>query len=519
MVLSSKRWTWGLSVFIIIALLLVGCSGKSSSPQETNNTVKPSETQSAAPESEIDTSKEVTLKMVLLGSKPADFDEVYGEVNKIMKQKINATLDVTFIDWGDVSQKYPLLFAANEEFDLVYTASWNLYSQIGTKNGFKELTEDLLKKYAPNTWEQEPEVAWEQAKVDGKIFMVPQNNFEYGFKILAVRGDLREKYGVPEIKTLEDYHHFLEVIADKEKTMVPSMGAGEGYAFDFVQPAEFFALQYPLPFVFKMTDPEGKVFNYVDSPEYSNYVEGMYKAANEGAWAKDVIVSKMDRMQAFKDGKLASVEWNMGTLLGGKSVIKTTHPDWKIEIIDISADKVRFSVPFIGNGMSINAVSKNPERALMAIDLLRYDKEIHDLTNYGIEGKHYEAVGDDQYKSLPASEGFPPAGVCPWGWNTSKERMNSETAVEFKQIVEEMKKVTINHPLETFVFDDSKVKNEGAAMNNVLDTYGKPLAYGLVKPDDSKYGIKVFQEKLKQAGSEKYIAELQSQVDAFMQAQ
>ena len=29
--------------------------------------------------------------------------------------------------------------------------------------------------------------------------------------------------------------------------------------------------------------------------------------------------------------------------------------------------------------LAINANSKNPERALMAIDLLRYDKEINDI--------------------------------------------------------------------------------------------------------------------------------------------
>ena len=33
----------------------------------------------------------VTFKMYLIGDKPKDFDEVYGKVNEIMKEKINAT--------------------------------------------------------------------------------------------------------------------------------------------------------------------------------------------------------------------------------------------------------------------------------------------------------------------------------------------------------------------------------------------------------------------------------------------
>jgi putative aldouronate transport system substrate-binding protein len=48
----------------------------------------------------------VKLKMYLLGDKPKDYDTVYGEISKQMQQKINATLDVNFIAWGDLSTKY-----------------------------------------------------------------------------------------------------------------------------------------------------------------------------------------------------------------------------------------------------------------------------------------------------------------------------------------------------------------------------------------------------------------------------
>ncbi|MDQ6422982.1 ABC transporter substrate-binding protein [Paenibacillus sp. LHD-117] len=511
--------TWGILVFLVLALVLSGC-GKNAGPEPSNSNESTNNTnstgQDSADGSKLDTSKEITLKMVLLGAKPADFDEVYGEVNKRLKEKVNATLDVSFIDWGDVEQKYPLLFAANEDVDLVFSANWNKYTQIATKNGYMEITENLLKEYAPITWEQQPEAAWEQARVNGKVYMVPQNGFEYSQKLIAIRGDLREKHGIPEVKTLDDYQNYLKVIAEKEKSIIPSLGPGEGSWLEFVQPNEFADAMYPLPIGYKMNDATGKVFSYMDTPEYTEYIEKMYTAAQAGAWQRDAIVSKMDKQQAFKDGKLAAIDWNLGTLLGAKASIKSSNPEWKIEIIDISNGKKRYSVPFTANGMSISASSKNPERALMVLDLLRYDKEIHDLTFYGIEGKHYEAIGDDQFKSLPASEGFPPAGVCPWGWVSDNERQNEETAEEFFQTIEEFKKVTVNHPLETFVFDDSNVKNEIAAINNAMDTFGKPLKYGMAEPGDTERGVAVFQEKLKSAGIDKVIQEMQKQVDEFL---
>ena len=56
--------------------------------------------------------------------------------------------------------------------------------------------------------------------------------------------------------------------------------------------------------------------------------------------------------------------------------------------------------------MAINASSKNPERALMAIELLRSNEEINKLTWYGIEGEHYTADGDEYYTPTEKSSNF-----------------------------------------------------------------------------------------------------------------
>lgn len=496
-----------IAATLALATVVAGCANKTESPAPDNAQTPASQSAGA------DTSKEVKLKMVLLGSKPADFDAVYGEVNKIMKQKINATLEVNFIDWGDYQQKYPLIFAANEDFDLVLSAPWLYYAQQATKNGFYEITEEMLKKYAPKTWAEEPKVAWEQAKINGKIYMVPQNNFEYSYHLVAIRGDLREKYGLAPLQTYDDYVNYLKTVAEKDKAFTPSLGASEFNTIELLQPNEWTYVVPQLPIAYKLNDASGKLFNYAETPEFEKFANQMYTTAKTGAWSRDALTSKVDKMQSFKDGKLASVEWNLGTLLRAKSEMMTQHPDWKIELYDLSAGKKRLSNPFINNGMSIHATSKNPERALMAIELLRYDKEIHDLTNYGIAGKHYEPVGDKQFKPLADTAKFPPSGVSPWGWNSLNERLDSTVAKETEDFTNTWKNtVTVNHPLETFTFDDSKVKNEVAAVNNVMNTYGRPLFYGIIDPSK---GLSDFKEKLKQAGIDKIVAEMQAQADAI----
>ena len=121
----------GLSV-LMLSSFMVGCGAKGSDDANVGTS-----------SSEL---KEVKLKMYLIGDKPADFDEVYAKVNGKMKEEINATLDVSFIPWSDMTTKYQLLFQSGEDFDLIFTASgWGYYSQVATKNGFLELTDDLLK--------------------------------------------------------------------------------------------------------------------------------------------------------------------------------------------------------------------------------------------------------------------------------------------------------------------------------------------------------------------------------------
>lgn len=173
--------------------------------------------QPAADSGTVDTSQPVTLKMIFVGPKPVDYDQVFGEINKKLKEKINATLEAEFLDWSDWAQKYPLKLAANEDFDLIYAANWAGYNDQALKGGFLELTNEMLEKYAPMTWKAMPEVAWGQAKVNGKLYMVPQNRGETVEKLILYREDLRKKYNLPEINSPEAYANYLKTISGKEK--------------------------------------------------------------------------------------------------------------------------------------------------------------------------------------------------------------------------------------------------------------------------------------------------------------
>lgn len=506
-----KKLTLSVAVAMTLTSILSGCGKKE--PQKAVDT----------PSTEPAKLSEVTLKMYLLGDKPKDYDLVYGEVNKLMKEKINATLDVQFIPWGDVSTKYPLLFSSGEDFDLIFTATgWCYYNQMATRNGFYEITEQMLQQYAPKTWENQPKVAWDQAKVDGKVYMVPNDQNEYGYNVLGIRGDLREKYGIAEIKSEADLEKYLDAVAKNEKDIAPIVnGGGQNLQWPFEVEGNNLALvkgssSEPL-FVYDVNDQSGKVLSMVDTQQYMDFVTKMKEFADKGYWSKNSIASKETRDDAFKSGKAAAMVWNVGSVANAVTTMNKSNPEWKAEVVDINPGAKKLINPYTNNGMAINATSKNPERALMAIDLLRHDRDIYDLTNYGIKGTHWEPVGEDKFKTLEATGNFPAGGVCPWGWHTPLNRRS----VEEPAIVQELTDVwakndTVHNPLETFSFDDSKVKNELTAINSVISQYGLPLNLGMV---DVNSGVATYKEKLKAAGIDKVLQEVQAQADAYIKSQ
>lgn len=54
----------------------------------------------------------------------------------------------------------------------------------------------------------------------------------------------------------------------------------------------------------------------------------------------------------------------------------------------------------------------------MVLNEFYTNPDVYDLAMLGVEGKHWEAVGDDQYKVLDQS-GYGVSNNCNWGWNNA----------------------------------------------------------------------------------------------------
>jgi putative aldouronate transport system substrate-binding protein len=520
-----------LLLLVIITLVMAACSngqnGNLPNAQNGNLPLDPDSTaESTSRVNGVDISSELELTMYLVGDPQPDAELVYEEVNKRLKEDLNTTLKVKYIPWVDMDKKYPLLFASGEEFDMIYTGDWVGYADHANKSAFKELTRDMIETHMPDYVEYLSPEAYDQVKVNGKIFMIPYLNQQVvGHLLYYVRGDLREKYNIPPIQTMDDYLNYIKTVAANEKDIKAFDGR-----FQMVEalvnhamyrtPNNLYQLASTNPlFLTSLANMDGEVIYALDDPRYIDTLRKARELADTGMWSSNILSQKMEGATLFEEGKSLLNGNQIEHAISTHTSIMQNHPEWKLEIVDLHPDAIHVASSAARSGMGINARSKNVERAMLVLNLFGSNKDYFDLTTYGINGMHYEPVGDNRLKVTEhGDKNYPPKANSPWGWE-NKALMRYDVSVPDDLINTEMKWISENKvstsPIVSFAFDDTNVRNEMAAINNLYQMTGIIFATGLSRNFDED--LAKFKNDLQKAGVDKVKEELQRQVTAFME--
>ncbi|GHV07256.1 hypothetical protein FACS189485_17280 [Spirochaetia bacterium] len=504
---------------LVLAVMLLGCAlafgGGSQNQGNSAGVVSPGKTYNG-----IDVSQPQVIKMYLLGDKPNDLDTVWAEINKKLTEKLNARVELSFLSWAEHDQKYSLLFSGGEDFDLIFTASiWAHYETTASMGGYYALTPDFIQKYAPGISKTVPQVAWDQANISGKVYMVPQYNNEFNMDIYAVRGDLMKKYGYNDITSLSQLIEFLGKVAkDQNSTGISPRGnVAGGMFYEYMHDKGYAVLGGSISelFLYHTQDKSDTKVQYLLAwPYFNQYCLDMKNFYDQGYWSKDSLASSDQRQDGLLRGTSATMAWNLGSTLYQAKEANKAHPDWNVTLVDFTPNQPKSVAPYINNGVAINAASKKKERALMVLDLLYTDKEIHDMAQYGIPGVHWNPVGDTEYTLLPKAADF--GSYCTWGWNnmnlTRDEHQENPVPVQIRADQLEAawnKNIKPAHPLDGISIDKSNITSETAMIESIIAEYYTPLMSGMA--GDVPRAIAALQAQLKAAGIDKVIQEFNAQ--------
>jgi ABC-type glycerol-3-phosphate transport system substrate-binding protein len=513
--------TTGIALAIMmIALGLASCQKTESAASASGGSGK---TGFASPDpiyASYDLSQPLTIYLYMVGSTPADIDEVMALANEeYFKPILNTTVEIAFISWGDIATKYALVLAGGEDVDLVFTAPWNYYEQESSKGSFLELTEDFRAKWLPQTQKEMPPVAWLQMLTKGKIYAASQMvSASDGYKFVVIRDDLRTKYGLPEPTSWDSLENYLFTVAAKEPSIqayAAAASTAEVFAvynqYRDVQSADYsFAWDgrgNREPAVEELT-------YYYLTDYYRDYALEMKEWFEKGVWSKNVMNNTVTAQDSFIQGKGASVFWNTSVFTIGQSMEKNGVgvAGW----YDVTADKPVRLAGYSNNAFAVASASKKPERAALALDLMKTNMKLNTLLQGGVKDKHYLDLGDGTRDKGPKAEDY---AWNNWAWALNNPNALRDAAKDSPQIWKDIQ-ANIDarswEPLiDGFRFDSSALTNEWAVISALVEEYSASFGCG-VFGNDTLSKIGEFQGKLRAAGIDKITQEYRRQYGDFV---
>jgi len=470
----------------------------------------------------IDLSTPYTVNICLLGDAPKDWDKILAAANDYLKP-YNTSINTKFVSWVDYQDKYLKTIEGDSDLDLVFTAPWCYLYYAASKDIFYPIDTKFAGSYMPLTYNYQKSASWDETTINGKTIAIPSNTMDNNGKMVAIRQDIADELGINELSSLDDYLDYLVRVAAE---ITPETGiyalAAEGEnkeLWDLYRQDnnEFYSLESD--FICMMYKYDGEIPTYdeiefiYETQLFKDYAYDMKMLYDAGCWSGTALYGTKSDDEAFADLTGASISWN-------KSVFKYVsiaeqNEGVECEVYFLSPNSVIETEAYSNNCMAILASSKNPERAAMVLDLLKFDTYLNHLFILGIEGEHYTINETGEYTETALGEDAYKAGSVSISW-AIKNGDISENYVDKREasILAQMDECVVAKPTVTFVFDDSKVKNEVETVNTVLSEYVPRLQLGKVRSVDAE--IEAMLDRCYASGLQKIKDEYKSQYEAWL---
>ncbi len=526
-----------LILSVIMLLSLAGCSGGGNKNNTDNSTTtNQGSSDTGSKDTAIDTSKHEVINFLVLGNKPTNgrLEAMLKELNKILTEKVNAELQLTYVEWADWQTQYNVqLLSGDTSLDIITTATDWLYAWENTQKGaFLPLSDDMLKTYAPKTYAQvSADNDWDICKYNGEVYFIPEDHYtQYTNHGMFYRGDWAKEAGLADgtVSKFEDLTTYFKYIKDNKEGVIPwdaNKGSGEILSAYIQSHTDFRTLigVNAGNYAFWATKPGDATVSAPMMEDDTIYAAAdLMKQWNDmGVWREDVLNYDGDSREELYAGTTGADQHHSQTFYSQVKPnmdIKQPGSDAKMYAWGSENNNIAKDLKTHG-AAAISANSKHPERALMVYDLLRNDEQCYRLINYGIEGTDY-IITDDGKLAYP--DGYDSStdalGADYWcGRNDDLELVNSFNWSGQTDMIANLNKIAYDYEYENLIINKDKIDTAQAAIASVLSEYIPQLAWG--KFDDPKAKIDEMRAKIKAAGYDDVKASIQADLDAFKQAQ
>ena len=477
---------------------------------------------------DIDTSEHVVITYMTTGDIPTDrTEEILAKVNEILTEKVNAELEIRWIEWTDYVTNYNLALAIQDgTIDLVGTATDWLDAWPNSQRGAFLPLDELLPVYAPKTYASVPESNWELCKYNGEIYLMPEDNYaqwtNHGF---MYRGDWAAEAGLENgVHSWADLRTYFQFVKDNKEDVIPWDANGNGSTYS-PQMAGGWQTSHTddvclegLPvqiFYVESKDDFTLSRYYLEGDEFVNFAKEMKEWADAGFWRADVLNYTGDVAAEMEEGLTSAHQHHTQTWTSERTTMENKQPGSDLGFFFFGEEMNNLiSLNITHGAMAIASGSDNPERALMVYDLMRNDPEIYRMMIYGIEGETYTQP-EEGFFARP--EGFESStdGITLnywWGRNDDIELRNAELDWDaIDALYARYDEFAVPYPAGRFVWDVSNVAVQMDNLSNVYNTYMPRICFGM--NDDPEALVTEFRAAMQSAGIEDIMNEVQRQIN------
>ncbi len=451
----------------------------------------------------------------------SDSDTVWAKVNEDLKKYKgleNVNLEMVVIPGSDYTQKVMLMQTGDEQIDILQTYGLSFKDEVRKNESFIEL-DDLIDEYAPDIRKEIPDWVMDLTKIDGKQYTIPIYQQMampmWGYKFDKANADKyldqdalqnqmlsSETLNDKTLDMLEDY--MLKLKADGKlnlgfKPTETWTHKGYGYINDSIN------------FLYRYDGDNVKVETLLERDVYKTYSKRMVDWYKKGLIRKDVLSAELSQghydVQLHQWHKYINSNLNTGVNPGE-------------EVVVLQGDKYfRGQTGSGAGGNGITTSSKHPVAAMKLLDLMNTEKgkDLYRTLVFGIEGTHYDKISDDRIKATGYSTSQDGAyGLNKWIVGNTASAFETESDPEGwnDYVFNDWNANMIPSPIAGIQFDLSAVETEWSQVSSTIAEYNDRLMSGSVEDWDATY--KEAMNKMKIAGRDKLIKELQRQVDEFL---
>ncbi|WP_274365870.1 ABC transporter substrate-binding protein [Paenibacillus thermotolerans] len=448
------------------------------------------------------------------GKVPVDQAKVEEKLNEISIPAINVTVKTLYYN----DEKTKLALSSGEKFDMVFTSEWfNNFAVQAQAGYFADIT-DKVKELTPKLYETMPEVVWDGAKINGKIYAIPVKKdyaaeifwrFDKALFVDELKMEVKDKMDFFEVEP------FLKAAKDAWKAgnkaaanaeyplkLTKAGLSGIDSSFDMINRD----VMLGIPYSAIGTADENKIVITYEHPDLTDRLTALHKWYNAGFINKDAAtVEDVGKYSAVKNGQGfygADAIWSGGD--GFTQVISKYSGPY------LSTASIR------GSMNAISASSKNIDAALKLQELINTNQEYRDILRYGVPGVHWNKnekglavktqLGRDNYGPWPFSQG-----------SYSLSTVEASEGVEadpdmWNKIFDGYKDLKATKSIG-FAFDITNVSAQVAAVKVVADKYKTGLNTGTLDPATT---LPKMMKELEAAGIRDIQKEAQKQYDAYI---